>query len=326
MIISRTPLRISFVGGGSDIASYYKYDPGAVVTTAINKFIYIAVNKQFDGRILINYSKTEIVKSIENIENNLVREALRITGIKNGIHITSIADFPSEGTGMGSSSSYVVGLLHALYAYQGRYVSSEKLAKLACKIEIEKLHKPIGRQDQYIAAYGGFQFMRFNADDSVDVDPIICRPKVKQELAGKLLLFYTGYTRSADPILAKQSQNMNTQIIKRDMMRKMVNIAVEMRKSLRLNKLDSFGDLLHENWTLKKQMADGVSNSQINIWYDMARKHGALGGKLLGAGGGGFLLFYAHQENHNRIKTALSKLKFQEFQFEKQGSQIIFVS
>ncbi len=325
MIISRTPLRISFVGGGSDISSFYRHTPGAVVSTAINKYVYIAVNRQFDGRILINYSKTEIVTRVSDIENNLVREALKLTGVKGGIHITSVADIPSEGTGMGSSSSYVAGLLNVLYAYQGKHVNAEKLARQACQIEIDIMKKPIGKQDQYIAAYGGFQHIKFNSDGSVYVDPIICKEETKRNLEDRLLLFYTGITRSADPILAKQTNNMASQKDKRKIMSEMVALAGKMKDALNKNNLDVFGEMLHENWILKKQMAEGVSNPRIDKWYKIALKSGAIGGKLLGAGGGGFLLFYAPEEKHRGIISALSDLSCQEFAFEPQGSKIVFI-
>ncbi len=325
MIISRTPLRISFVGGGSDIASFYNHTPGAVVSTAIDKYIYIFVDEQFDGRILVNYSKTEIVTKVSDIENNLVREALRLTGIKSGIHISGIADVPTEGTGMGSSSSYIVGLLNALYAFQGKNVNAERLAKEACKIEIDILKKPIGKQDQYIAAYGGFQYIQFNANDSVYVNPIICKEETKKTLEKRLLLFYTGITRSADPILAKQTNNMASQKDKRAIMSEMVKLAGKMQKALNKDNLDAFGKMLHENWLLKKQMAEGVSNSQIDAWYSAAVKNGAIGGKLLGAGGGGFLLFYAPEEKHKEIIKSLPELVNRDFTFESQGSKIIFI-
>ncbi len=325
MIISRTPLRISFVGGGSDLASFYKTHMGAVVTTAINKYVYIAVNNQFDGRIIINYSKTEIVRSVSDIKNNLAREAIRLSGVKGGIHITSIADIPSEGTGMGSSSSYIVGLLNALYAFQGKHVNAEKLAREACKIEIDILKKPIGKQDQHIAAYGGLQYMQFNSDDSVYVDPIICKAETKRLLEKRLLLFYTGITRSADTILAKQISNMAREKTKRAIMNKMVSLAKQMQNALNKDRLDTFGEMLHENWILKTQMAGNITNKKIDIWYTIARKNGAIGGKLLGAGGGGFLLFYAPEEKHAKIIQALSMLIYQEFAFEPQGTKIIFI-
>lgn len=325
MIISRTPLRISFVGGGSDIESFYKHETGAVVSTAINKYIYIAVNRQFDGRIIVNYSKTEIVRRVSDIENNLVREALRLTGVDGGIHITSIADIPSEGTGMGSSSSYVVGLLNALYAYQGKHVNAEKLAREACRIEIDILKKPIGKQDQYIAAYGGFQCIQFNSDGSVYVDPVICLSETKWEIEKNLLLFYTGMTRSSDPILSIQNKNMENKTNKRKIMSGMVKLAHELKQDINKNRISSFGELLHKNWLLKRKMAEGVSTPQIDAWYEKARKNGAIGGKILGAGGGGFLLFSAKKEAHGKIKRALKDLIPLDVKLEPQGSKIIFV-
>lgn len=325
MIISRTPLRISFVGGGSDISSFYAHHQGAVVSTAVNKYIYIAVNNQFDGRIIVNYSKTEVVRKVSDIENNLVREAMELTGVSGGIHITSISDIPSEGSGMGSSSSYIVGLLNALYAYQGKHINAERLAREACQIEIDILKKPIGKQDQYIAAYGGLKFIQFNSDGSVFVDPIICLTETIKKLEKRLLLFYTGITRSADPILTKQTKNMGQHLDKRKIMEEMVELATRMRDALNDNSTDAFGEMLHENWLLKRQMAEGISNQQIDAWYDKARKNGAIGGKLLGAGGGGFFLFYAPEEKHEKIIKAFPDLTYQPFRFEPQGSKIIFV-
>lgn len=325
MIISRTPLRISFAGGGSDMESFYTHHAGAVVSTAINKYIYIAINNQFDGRIIVNYSKTEIVKAIARIENNLVREGMKLTKTKGGIHITSIADIPSEGSGMGSSSAYIVGLLNALYAYQGKHTNAEELAKQACKIEIDILKKPVGKQDQYIAAYGGFNYMQFNKNGSVYVDPIICKPETKKHLENKLLIFYTGITRSADPILSKQNKLMKKGKDKKDIMKKMVLLAKQLKDDLEHNNLSSFGEILHENWVLKKTMAEGISTPKIDKWYTLAREKGAIGGKLLGAGGGGFLLLYAKEKDHATIKNTLKDLKFVPFGFESQGSKIIFI-
>lgn len=325
MIISRTPIRVSFAGGGSDLQTFYSLLPGAVVTTAINKYIYIAVNRQFDGRMIINYSKTEIVKDIFLIENNLVREGLKKTRIKGGIHVTSIADIPGEGTGMGSSSAYIVGLLNALYAYQGKHVTAKQLAEQACEVEIDILKKPIGKQDQYASAYGGFNFIQFNSNGSVFVDPIICLPETKRKLEKRLMLFYTGITRSADPILAKQNISLKSNKNKQEIMQKMVNLAKELKKSLVNNNLSSFGDILHENWILKQKMADGITTPQVNKWYQLARNSGAIGGKLLGAGGGGFILLYAKEKDHVRIKETLKDLKNVPFTFEQQGSKIIFL-
>ncbi len=325
MIISRTPLRISFVGGGSDIPSFYTKNKGAVISTTIDKYIYIAVSKQFDKRIIISYSKNEIVKKVSDIENNLVREALKLTGIKNGIHITSISDIPSEGTGMGSSSAYLVGLLNALYAYQGKYVNAEKLAQEASRIEINILKKPIGKQDQYIAAYGGLQYLQFNSDNSVFVDPVIYYPETKATLENNLMLFYTGITRSADTILENQNNNMIEKKNYQKIMIEMVRITDKMKKDLDNNNLKTFGLLLHKNWSLKKKMSKGIATSQIDEWYNTARKNGAIGGKILGAGGGGFLLFYATPKNQTKIKKSLPGLIHLPFKFEPQGSKIIFI-
>ncbi len=325
MIISRTPLRISFAGGGSDFPSYYAEKEGAVVSTTINKYIYITVNNSFDDRILVRYSKEEKVNRLDDLENNLVREALRLTKIEKGVDISSTADIPSEGSGLGSSSSYVVGVLNALYAFKGKHASSLRLAKDACKIEIEILKKPIGKQDQYIASYGGFQYIQFNPDGSVYVDPIICLPETKRRLGNKLLLFYTGITRSADIILAKQKHNLIHSSQKRKLTNSLVKLAKEMCRSLRRNKLDTFGEILHENWEIKKKMADGITLPKIDEWYDKARKNGAIGGKILGAGGGGFLLIYAPEKTHKKIIAVLPHLRPMEIKFEPQGSKIIFI-
>lgn len=325
MIISRTPLRISFVGGGSDIESYYRYSPGAVVSTAINKYIYITVNKKFDNKIRASYSKTENVDRADQIQHPLIRECLKLVGIDRGIEVTSMADIPSEGTGLGSSSSYTVGLLNALYAYVGKHINAETLAREACKIEIDILKSPIGKQDQYIAAYGGLQYIQFNQDESVFVDPIICLSETKKGFEDHLLLLYTGLTRSANPILAQQTTNMAKKKDKRKTMAKMVTLTRKMQQAFNKNKLDTIGELLHKNWILKKTMADGVSNSTIDSWYGRARKQGTLGGKILGAGGGGFLLLYADPKNHKKIVRALPELSLLPFKLEPQGSKIIFV-
>ena len=325
MIISRTPLRISFVGGGSDIPAYYTQSPGAVVSTAINKYIYITVNKKFDNRIRASYSKTENVDDASQIEHPLIRECLKKVGIERGIEVTSMSDIPGEGTGLGSSSSYTVGLLNALYAYIGKYASAEKLAREACEIEIEILGDPIGKQDQYIAAYGGLQFIQFLSDGTVDVSPIICSSDVKKRLSESCLLLYTGLTRSNSTILAKQSMNMSDNVNSRVIMIQMVALAHEMQRQLN-NSISDFGALLHENWLLKRKMAEGVTSDQIDKWYEIARKNGVEGGKILGAGGGGFLLLYAKKRNHAKILASLRDLVFHDFDFEPQGSKIIFVS
>lgn len=325
MIISRTPLRISFAGGGSDIDWFYKEEPGAVISTAINKYIYITVNKKFDRKIRASYSKTEIVDKVRDLNHELIRESLKMTRVDGGIEITSISDIPSEGTGLGSSSSYTVGVLNALYAYRGQHSTAERLAKEASKIEIEIVKKPIGKQDQYIASYGGFQLIQFNPDGTVYVDPVICLSDQKKRLEGNLLLLYTGLTRSSDKILETQKKAVLGNVKKRKIMKKMVKIAHEMKKAINKNDIDSFGLLLHEGWFLKKQLTNEISTSQIDYWYNLARKAGAVGGKICGAGGGGFLLLYAPREKHGRIIKALPQLLPMSFSFEPQGSKIIYI-
>jgi D-glycero-alpha-D-manno-heptose-7-phosphate kinase len=325
MIISRTPLRISFVGGGSDISSYYRNDPGAVISTAINKYIYITINKKFDNKIRASYSVTEMVDGVSELKHELIRESLKLVGIEGGIEITSISDIPSQGTGLGSSSTYTVGLLNALYAYTGQFASAERLAREACIIEIECCGKPIGKQDQYIAAYGGLQYFQFNSDESVFADPIICSPETRKKLQERLLLLYTGVTRSANQILQEQKTNIENDLQKRLVIQNMVNLVMDLKDDLYQNKLDSFGKILHTNWIEKKKLASEVSNSQIDDWYERCRKHGAQGGKVLGAGGGGFLLIYAPIEKHREILGAVPELRPIPFKLEPQGSKIIYV-
>ena len=325
MLIVRTPLRISFAGGGSDLAAFYRHEPGVVVSTTIDKYMYITVNPKFDRRIRASYAVTEIVDRVDELQHELIREALHMTRITGGIEITSISDVPSRGTGLGSSSSYTVGLLHALYAFAGRSVGAERLAREACAIEIERCRKPIGKQDQYSAAYGGLQCMQFNADESVFVDPIICQPATKRRLQSQLLMLYTGLTRSADGVLAEQRDQTEAQASHRDTLRQMTRLAYDLRDALCRDDLGSFGEILHEGWLLKRKLASGVSTQQIDAWYERARAHGAVGGKILGAGGGGFLLVYAPIERHAGIVAALPELRPVPFGFEPQGSKIIYV-
>jgi D-glycero-alpha-D-manno-heptose-7-phosphate kinase len=325
LIISRTPLRISFAGGGSDLPAYYRHEPGAVLSTAINKYIYINVNKKFDDQIRASYSITEIVDHVDQLNHELIREALKMVLPSCGIEITSISDIPSQGTGLGSSSTYTVGLLNSLYAHIGQHVGAERLAQGACEIEIERCKKPIGKQDQYIAAYGGLQYIRFNSDESVFVDPVICAPETKHKLQQSLLMLYTGMTRSADKILKEQSLNTENDHAKRASLRKMTDYAADLRDALVDNDLDGFGEILHQGWMEKRKLASGISNHKIDEWYEIARQQGAIGGKVLGAGGGGFLLLYAHPESFPDIMRALPGLKPVSIKFEPQGSKIIYV-
>jgi len=323
MIVSKTPLRMSFVGGGSDLPAFYREEPGAVLSTSIDKYMYITVNRKFDGRIRLNYSRTEEADHSNQIQHPLVREALSMVGIAGGIEIASMADIPSKGSGLGSSSSFTVGLLNALYAYRNQYVSKEDLARLACEIEIDRCGEPIGKQDQYAAAYGGLNLIRFHPDESVSVDPIIINASLRAELDASTLVFFTGRTRSASAVLADQSTAMQS-LDRRRLMRRMVELAFELKHELESGSLGNLGDILDENWKLKAQLTSGISDSEIDGWYSAGMSHGARGGKLLGAGNGGFLMFHAPRERHDEIKKALPGLRPVTFHFEFNGAQIAF--
>lgn len=323
MIVSKTPLRMSFVGGGSDLPAFYREEVGAVLSTSIDKYMYICVNKKFDGRIRISYTRTEEVEHWQQVEHPLVREALNLVEIDGGIEIASMADIPSKGSGLGSSSTYTVGLLNVLYAYRNQFASKEKLARQACEIEIDRCGEPIGKQDQYAAAYGGLNLISFHPDDSVSVDPVICKPDLLQQMEDSILVFFTGRTRSASAVLADQSAAMQT-TDRRALMRRMVQLAFDMKEQLESGTLDHFGDLLDENWRLKAQLTSGISDPQIDTWYAKGMANGALGGKLLGAGNGGFMMFYAPKERHTEIATALADLEPVKFRFDRTGAQIVF--
>lgn len=325
MIISRTPLRMSFVGGGSDLPVFYRKFGGAVVSTAINQFVYITVNRKFDEKIRVSYSKTEEAKTVERIKHPLVREGMKMLGIDGGVEITSIADIPARGSGLGSSSSFTVGMLQALHAFSGRHAGAEQLAREACEIEIGRCGEPIGKQDQYAAAYGGLNFIQFNPDESVFVEPIICKRETIEQLQAHTLIFYTGITRSASAILKHQQAALATEKKKQNVTRKMVELAHQLRRELQLNRAASFGEIIHEGWRLKKSLTAGITSDAIDDWYERARKAGAIGGKLLGAGTGGFLMFYAPPGRHEAIASALGKLRRMNFAFEPSGSRIIFV-
>jgi D-glycero-alpha-D-manno-heptose-7-phosphate kinase len=268
---------------------------------------------------------TEIVDAVADLRHELIREALCLVDLDGGIEITSISDVPSEGTGLGSSSTYTVGLLNALHAFQARFADAERLGREASQIEIKRCRKPIGKQDQYIAAYGGLQFIRFETDGSVFVDPVICRAETRDALQQSLLMLYTGVTRPAAPILASQAQNTLASDGHRRSVRRMVEIARQMRQCITENDLGSFGELLHAAWVEKRTLAAGITNEQIDRWYSTARANGAIGGKILGAGGGGFLLVFAPRERHEAIIRALPELKPLPIRLEPQGSKIIFV-
>jgi len=325
VIISRTPLRVSFLGGGSDLPTYYQRHGGAVLSTAIDQSLYVTVSRKFDNAVRVSYSRTEEVGHASEVQHPLVREALKMLGIDGGIEITSIADIPAKGTGLGSSSSFTVGLLNALHAYCGRHVPAEKLALESCLIEIERCGEPIGKQDQYAAAFGGFNFIRFHPDERVEVNKIVCSPSAISSLQDRLLFFYTGITRSASGLLQRQSQEIATNARKSQAMANMVRLAEEAYTQLCAGNVSTLGEMLHDAWQIKKRLTNGISNAAVDEAYQAAIDAGAKGGKLLGAGGGGFLMLYAEPARHDEIRRALRSLRETPFRFAAQGSSIIFV-
>ncbi len=320
MIITRTPLRISFGGGGTDLSAFYRIEPGAVTSTAIDKYVYIIVKKRFDNSIRVSYSKTEIASRLDEIQHPIVRHAMERTGVTSGVEIISIADVPA-GTGLGSSSAFTVGLLNALHAFRGSLLPAEQLARQAAHVEIDLVKEPIGKQDQYIAAYGGLRHITFDPSENVRVEYVLSHNNVKKQLEDNLIMFYTGLERKAGPILMELRNNAKS---KYEVLKSIRDIAIEMKKALLKPDLYRFGKLLHEGWILKMQTANSISNEQINEWYKTGLFNGALGGKLLGAGGGGFLLFYAEKSCHKRIEKAMP-LRRIVFSFEPDGTQLIYV-
>ena len=321
MIGTKTPFRMSFMGGGSDLKEFYTRSPGSVLSTTINKYMYIFIHPFFDKRIQIKYSKTELVDNVNDIEHPIVREALRKFNL-NGVDINSIADIPA-GTGLGSSSSYTIGLLHALYGYTNQNISAERLASEASEIEIEILKEPIGKQDQYAAAYGDLNIIRFLPDGKVIVEPIIMEQKTYKQLQNNLLLFYTGRKRSASDVLNDQKHNLINEQTKFNSVVHMTELVEKAKTCLSYSDLDGFGKILDENWQLKRSLSSKITNTKIDDIYSIALKNGALGGKILGAGGGGFLLFYCKKDHQKKLKYALSKLREIKFNFESNGSQLI---
>ncbi len=320
MIITRTPLRISFTGGGTDISNFYKVDGGAVVSMAINKYIYITVNQKYDHSIRISYSQTEIVDTLDEVQHELVRECMKMTGVTDSIEITSIADIPS-GTGLGSSSAFTVGVLNALYSYKGKRLSSNQLAQAACEIEIDVLKHPIGKQDQYAAACGGLNCIQFHPDESVSVEEITLPGDDLRNMQQKLMLFYTGITRSADTILTEQKKHTDK---KMDSLRFMRDQALVMHGTLTTEGFTrEFAKALHQGWEKKRELAGTISNLEINRLYDKAMAAGASGGKLLGAGGGGFLLFYCDETHQQAVRDAIG-LRQVDFALDPYGSRVIF--
>jgi D-glycero-alpha-D-manno-heptose-7-phosphate kinase len=325
VIISRTPLRISFLGGGSDLPAYYRRYGGAVLSTAIDQSVYVTVSRKFDNAVRVSYSRTEEVAHSSEVAHPLVREALNMLGIDGGIEITSIADIPAKGTGLGSSSAFTVGLLNALHAYCGRHVPAEKLAQESCQIEIERCGEPIGKQDQYAVAFGGFNFIRFHDDERVEVKKVICSPSLIADLQDRLLFFYTGITRSASELLQRQSQELAADQCKSRGIADIVRLTEAAYVELCAGHAVSLGEMLHDAWQIKKRLTNGISNAVVDDAYQAAIDAGAKGGKLLGAGGGGFLMLYAEPARHGDVRRALGSMRETPFRFAAQGSSIIFV-
>jgi D-glycero-alpha-D-manno-heptose-7-phosphate kinase len=320
MIIVKTPLRISLFGGGTDFPDYFRAEGGSVLSTAINKYIYVIIKERFDDKLRIVYTKTEIVDRVENISHELIREALKKTGITKSLEIVTMGDIPA-GTGLGSSSTVTVGALHAFHTYQEQTISMEKLAREACEIEVGILKKPIGFQDQYIAAYGGMRFFEFHQDGSVGHQSVELDPEIRSQLSSRLMLFYSGTTRKSESILAEQKDNIHNNLTA---LGKLKEMACEARIALTEGRIDAIGQLLHESWVLKKSLAPGISNGDLEEIYLLARGAGALGGKITGAGGGGFLMLYCPVDKKECVRSALSHLRELPFRLEPYGSRVIF--
>lgn len=326
MIISKTPLRASFFGGGTDFSTYYensKLGYGTVVSTALDMYVYITVNKKFDDSIRIVYSDNELVSNVDEVKHNIIREALKIVGIQRGIEIVYMADIPlsNAGIGLASSSALAVGVLNALHAYKGEFVSQGVLAREACEIEINRLGQRIGIQDQFAVAYGGFSQYKFFSDGSVSVSPIVCRKDIIENLKKNLMLFYTGNTRDSRKILSEQS---DTIVEKTVMLDDLVNTTDCAVRALYDGDIDYWGTELDRTWNIKKKFAKGISNSLIDEMYNKAKSAGAIGGKILGAGGGGFMLLYVPQKKQDSVKKELAGFRNITFSCSNEGSKIVF--
>lgn len=321
MIISRTPLRISFVGGGSDIPKFYSKFGGAALSMSINKYLYVAINEGFDDLININHAVIERAKTIYEVEHTLIRTVLDMFHINKKINISIISDIHPKGSGLGSSSALTVGLINALTQYQKHNISKEDLARMACEIEINLLNNPIGKQDQYASSYGGMNFLEFNSDGSVTVSPVKCSKQSLQQISENMLVFYTGIQSNSGEILSRYQNNLDN-VEKTNILRKMVELAYQMRQELDQDNIDNFGKYLHENWILKKQIEDSISNPQIDKYYEVGLKNGALGGKLLGAGGRGYIMFYAPKSKHDDIIAALPSLEYMHIKLDHDGSKV----
>ncbi len=321
MIITQTPLRVGLLGGGTDLPDYYREHGGRVLNCAIDKYIYVIVKQRFDDDIYVNYSKKEIVSRVDDLEHELVREAMRMTGVTSGVEITTLADIPSAGgSGLGSSSAVTVGLLHALFAYRGRQVTAEELADRACTIEIDRCGKPIGKQDQYIAAFGGIRDIHFGPGDEVVAEELELSAVERRDLQRNILLFYTGITRSADTILSEQTANIEATRPQLDLLRDLAGVAVD---GLRRSDVDSVGAAMRESWEAKRKLAAGISNDQVDGAVARALDAGASGAKLTGAGGGGFLLVICQMEQQRAVRESLADMRELPVKLEPLGSRVV---
>jgi D-glycero-alpha-D-manno-heptose-7-phosphate kinase len=321
MVITQTPLRLSFAGGGSDLPEFYRDGAGRVLSTAIDKYIFVIIKERFDNQIVLNYSKKEIVDDVSEVKHELIHEAMVKTGLGTGVELSTLADVPSEGSGLGSSSSLVVGLLNAMYMYQGEQVTAERLAREACEIEINHCGKPIGKQDQYIAAYGGLREITFHPDETVTAEPVSVPGRSLWQFGANLLLFYTNRTRSSAAILTEQRENTRD---RRTCLESMLPLVDRIRHALQTGDFDDVGRALHDGWMLKRQMASRISDPEIDGLYERALQAGALGGKIAGAGGGGFLLLYVPPARQQTVRAALSNMYELTFLPERDGSKVIF--
>ena len=321
MVISKTPLRISFVGGGTDLASYYTKHSGKVISTAINKYIYVIVKKRIDKLIVLHYTKNEIVESVDEIKHEIIRECMKMVGIENGIEIITLSDITTLGSGLGSSSVLTVGLLNALYSFKGKLMNNFQLAEKACEIEINNLKKPIGKQDQYIAAFGGIHKFIFQQDETVTVSEVIIEKSKKIVLKKNIFLFNTNITRKADNILSLQNanteQNLNNLHI-------ISNLVDRLENHFWSGDIDDLGTVLKINWDIKKNLANGISNPDIDNMVNKALNGGASGCKIAGAGGGGYLICYVIPSNHISFLQSMSEYNLIDFDLEEQGTKIVF--
>ncbi|MBI5630309.1 MAG: GHMP kinase [Elusimicrobia bacterium] len=322
MIISQTPLRVSLAGGGTDIPFYCDKKPGRVLSCAIDKYVHVIIQERFDDEIHVNYGRRkERVSTVGKVQHELAREAMKIAGLERGFEVTTLADIPSEGSGLGSSSALTVGLLNAFHAFQGRQVDAETLARQACEVELERCGRPIGRQDQYIAAYGGVRFFTFREGGAVEVASPAADTRILRKLESSLLLYYTGKTRSAHDILKQERFQARANSANLD---RIAALAARARRALESGDVDVLGKILDENWLLKKSLAEGVSDPLIDEFYAAAKASGAEGGKITGAGGGGFFLLFVPEMKRAAVRAALDGRRELPIALEPDGSKIVF--